>query len=86
MKEERWKGYIKTYEGGTFMECEIVENMDYENISSIIQKQKQFIANLVKSMTFNEKIWDGLDIVKLKEEAIEKDMHPSLLIPGLSNL
>jgi len=38
MTEERWKGYIKTYEGGTFMECEIDFNMDYDDISDIIKK------------------------------------------------
>lgn len=38
MEEERWKGFIKTYEGGTFMECEIDKNMDYANISDIIRR------------------------------------------------
>jgi len=38
MLEDRWKGFIKTYEGGTFMECEIDKNMDYDNISDIIRR------------------------------------------------
>jgi len=62
MLEERWKGYIKTYEGGTFMECEIDFNMDYDNISDIIKKQKEYITNLVKTLTFNEKVYAGINI------------------------
>jgi len=62
MPEERWKGFIKTYEGGTFMECEIDKNMDYANISDIIRKQKEFITELVKKLTFNNKVWPGINI------------------------
>ncbi len=62
MPEERWKGFIKTYEGGTFMECEIDKNMDYANISDIIRRQKEYVTDLVKRLTFNEKVWTGVNI------------------------
>ncbi len=29
MSQDRWKGYIKDYDGGTFMECYIHPKMDY---------------------------------------------------------
>ena len=84
MLEERWKGFIKTYEGGTFMECEIDPNMDYANISDIIRRQKEHVTELVKSLTFNERVWDGVDIKSLQKKAKAQGIHPSMLIPGLS--
>lgn len=65
MQEKRWKGFIKTYEGGTFMECEIDKNMDYNNISDIIRKQKEYVTDLVKKLTFNHKVWDGINIKEI---------------------
>ena len=85
MEEPRWKGYIKTYEGGTFMECEIDFHMDYDDISNIIKRQKEFVTQLVKSLTFNEKVWDGINIKALKRQASRLGTHASLLIPGLSD-
>lgn len=40
MPPERWKGYIKDYDGGTFMECSIHPSIDYCNISNVIKEQK----------------------------------------------
>lgn len=37
MPPERWKGFIKDYDGGTFMECKIHPKIDYCNISNIIK-------------------------------------------------
>jgi len=39
--EEKWKGYIKDYEGGTLMECKIFECVNYSKISKHIAKQKE---------------------------------------------
>lgn len=38
MDSERWKGFIKDYDGGTFMECFIHPKMDYINISDILKE------------------------------------------------
>lgn len=43
MSEGRWKSYIKDYESATMMQCEIVKDIDYENISDILQMQKEAI-------------------------------------------
>lgn len=43
MPAERWKGYIKDYDGGTFMECLIHPSIDYCDISNIIKEQKLVI-------------------------------------------
>lgn len=36
LTQEDWKGYIKDYDGGTFMECYVNPLIDYVNISAII--------------------------------------------------
>lgn len=41
MPQERWKGFIKDYDGGTLMECYIHSYIDYSIISKIIQRQKE---------------------------------------------
>jgi len=33
MPAERWKGYIKDYEGGTMMECFVHPTINYSKIS-----------------------------------------------------
>jgi histone acetyltransferase len=38
---EIWKGYLKDYDGSTHMECLINPSIDYSEISSQIQAQKQ---------------------------------------------
>ena len=81
MPPERWKGYIKDYDGGTFMECYIHPSIDYGVISNIIKDQKnvnffffltvlfkinKFVIEHVKKLCINEKVFDGLDFSKLK--------------------
>jgi len=48
MPTDRWKGYIKDYEGGTMMECFVHPTIDYSRISEIIKKQKEFVIAKIK--------------------------------------
>jgi N-acetylglutamate synthase-like GNAT family acetyltransferase len=43
MPKGRYYGYIKDYDGGTPMECYIHPSVDYFNIPTIVQQQRQFI-------------------------------------------
>ena len=38
MPSERWKGYIKDYDGGTMMECYIHPTIDYNIVSDTIKE------------------------------------------------
>lgn len=49
MPPERWKGYIKDYDGGTLMECKIHPTIDYNSIGSIIKKQRAVFGNFLQS-------------------------------------
>jgi histone acetyltransferase len=59
MPPERWKGYIKDYEGGTMMECFVHPSIDYSKISEIIKKQKEFVIEKVKELSINNHKFDG---------------------------
>ena len=37
MQENRWKGYIKDYNGSTMMQCQIIKDIDYINISETLR-------------------------------------------------
>ncbi len=60
MPEARWKGYIKDYSGSTMMQCKIHKNIDYENISSIIKQQRDFIIQKILA-TVNKQVYEALD-------------------------
>ena len=48
MKEERWAGFIKDYEGGTLMECIINRHIDYLDIPGMIKRQKLCLIEKIK--------------------------------------
>lgn len=53
MNPERWKGYIKDYEGVTMMECHVHPTIDYSKVSDIINTQKQSVITKIKSNSNN---------------------------------
>ncbi|MCQ2818773.1 MAG: GNAT family N-acetyltransferase [archaeon] len=45
---DKWKGIIKDYDGGTLMEAECNPNIDYDNLSEILNKQHIGLKNITK--------------------------------------
>jgi len=64
MPAERWKGYIKDYEGGTMMECYVHPTIDYSKISEIIKRQKDFVIQKIKELSINNHRYDGNQLEK----------------------
>lgn len=60
MPEARWKGFIKDYSGSTMMQCKIHKGIDYENISSTIKMQRDFILQKIHDI-MNKKIYSALE-------------------------
>ena len=61
MPKEKYKEYIKDYDGGTLMEAEIDEKIDYCNLSEILKQQKDCIVkyaqkflNIKRKYSYNE--------------------------------
>ena len=44
MPKEQYREYIKDYDGGTLMEAEIEQKIDYSNLSDILKQQKDCIV------------------------------------------
>jgi len=61
MPGDRWKGYIKEYDGGTFMECYIHPKVDYNNISDMIKKQKEHVMSVIKGLCINNLKFNALE-------------------------
>lgn len=55
MPEARWRGYIKDYNGSTMMQCQIVKDVDYVNISEILLQQREAIINKINQV-INRKV------------------------------
>ena len=64
---DRWKGYIKDYEGGTLMECFVHPTIDYSRVSEIIKKQKEFVINKIKELSLNAHRYDGKALQRMME-------------------
>lgn len=90
MPLERWKGYIKEYDGGTFMECYIHQKVDYNSISQMIKRQKDIVISHVKSLCINHLTFEMPNgLFEKLENSREKDENQNVevalmnLIPGL---
>lgn len=59
MPEARWKGYIKDYNSSTMMQCMIVKDIDYVNISEILQQQRDALIAKINSV-INKRVYPGL--------------------------
>jgi len=59
MPEARWKGFIKDYNGSTMMQCQIVRDIDYVNISDTLRQQRDCIIAKINEM-INKQVYAGL--------------------------
>lgn len=75
MPEAQWKGYIKDYNGSTMMQCKIVRDIDYVNISETLKKQRDAIIAKIFQMS-NIRIYPGLRFDEGREYSFDE-------IPGL---
>jgi histone acetyltransferase len=55
-----WAGYIKDYDGGTLMQCTIVEGVDYLNIYPMLHQQKMNLVREIDAVTGCAKVYPGL--------------------------
>ncbi|GBG34383.1 Histone acetyltransferase GCN5 [Hondaea fermentalgiana] len=61
MPRERWRGYIKDYDGGTLMECSINEYVDYLRIPEMIAAQRKFLFAKIKEKIDSDHVFPGLN-------------------------
>jgi histone acetyltransferase len=61
LPEERWKGYIKEYDGGTLMECRIYDKVDYLDLPGMLERQKQCIQERKKLFSMSHVVYPGYE-------------------------
>ncbi|KAI8910384.1 Bromodomain-containing protein [Gorgonomyces haynaldii] len=64
LDKSQWMGYIKDYEGGTLMECSMVDRVKYLDVVNIISAQRYAVFQKIREATNSEKIYPGLKVPK----------------------
>mmetsp|Transcript_35389 Transcript_35389/g.56546 ORF Transcript_35389/g.56546 Transcript_35389/m.56546 type:complete len:781 (-) Transcript_35389:34-2376(-) len=64
LPRERWRGYIKDYDGGTLMECAINEYVDYLGIPKMIAAQRKFLYEKIKEVSKEHIVYPGLTLFR----------------------
>jgi hypothetical protein len=53
LEKSLWMGYIKDYEGGTIMQCQMVDKVKYQNVSFLISQHRK-VTILINSGRFRD--------------------------------
>lgn len=76
-----WAGYIKDYEGGTIMQCTMLEKVDYVETRDILLQQREAILSKIREMSRSHIVYDGLP--QFQEGAPEGIAVNPRDVPGL---
>jgi len=60
MEREKWNGYIKEYDGGTIMECQLDGHVSYVDFVNQIREQRKAVEAKVREMSTAHKVYPGL--------------------------
>ncbi|KAL1816731.1 hypothetical protein DCAR_0521113 [Daucus carota subsp. sativus] len=82
LEQERWRGYIKDYDGGILMECKIDPKLPYTDLSTMIRRQRQAIDEKIRELSNCHIVYPGIDFQK-KEAGVPKRVIKVEDIPGL---
>lgn len=75
---EKWAGYIKDYEGGTLMQCRMVEGVCYTEVYRMLTRHKAAVVRAIEAKACWSRVHPGLDPAGFP--AMAKD---PLMIPGV---
>jgi histone acetyltransferase len=64
MPQDRWKGFIKDYDGGTLMECRINQKVNYLDVRKMIQQQREAVYEKIKGISNSHHIYPPLACFK----------------------
>jgi len=60
MEREKWFGYIKEYDGGTIMECQLDGHVSYVDFVNQIREQRKAVEAKVREMCTAHNVYPGL--------------------------
>ncbi|KAJ3803289.1 Bromodomain-containing protein [Lentinula aff. detonsa] len=76
-----WAGYIKDYEGGTIMQCTMLDKVDYLDKANILAQQQDAIMSKIRQMSRSHVVHPGLP--QFQEGAPEGVTVDPKDVPGL---
>ncbi|CEO99972.1 hypothetical protein PBRA_007706 [Plasmodiophora brassicae] len=60
MPRDRWTGYIKAYDGGTLMECEINQRINYRRLQEMVTMQRECVEEKIRALSYSHVVYPGL--------------------------
>lgn len=82
MPKERWKGWIKDYDGGTLMECRISQNVNYLDIKGMVRRQREFLFEKIKTVSNSHKVYPGLSFAMYDGGRLKPEDIPGVMEAG----
>ncbi|DBB09698.1 TPA: hypothetical protein ACH3X3_001341 [Trebouxia sp. C0006] len=82
LDKEWWVGYIKDYDGGTLMECVIVQRLPHTRLPAMIQAQKQALDSRIRQYSRSHVVHDGLSAFQEGHRRVEIGSIPGVKEAG----
>ena len=79
-----WAGYIKDYEGGTIMQCTLLNKVDYLDKPRILAAQQQAVMTKIRAMSRSHIIHPGLTSWRIRHDDGGVELMDPKDVPGLS--
>ena len=88
MPKGRYLGLIKDYDGGTPMECYVHPSIDFTRIPEMLQKQREFLVNQLRTTAVSRRVYPPLQASQFQPnlEDMPRAHHAAaraLAIPGI---
>ncbi len=80
MHNDRWRGYVKDYDGGTLMECHISKPINYLNVRETIKQQRESVYQRIQQISKTHVLYPGLTFPPPGSE--NTTSSTSTIIPG----
>lgn len=86
LAQERWKDYIKDYDGGTLMECRISKFVSYLDVPGMLRDQRRAVQDKIRAVSQADRTYPGIpDLVGAwddKEKRLPIEDIPGVLEAG----
>ncbi|ORY97377.1 putative histone acetyltransferase [Syncephalastrum racemosum] len=81
LDRRKWVGYIKDYEGGTIMQCTMVDKVEYTKVRETLAAQRNAVFEKMKEYSSAHIVYPGIDMPV--DENGKRSIDP-LKIPGVA--
>ncbi|KAF8623073.1 hypothetical protein AX15_006491 [Amanita polypyramis BW_CC] len=78
-----WAGYIKDYEGGTIMQCTLLNKVNYLDKARILAAQQEAVMTKIRAMSKSHIVHKGLTSWKMRDGGNEVEPVDPRDVPGL---